>query len=366
MAAVHLMRAATGRDRHHQGRGQLPRPPRRRAGVRVPRARRRRTRRAAAVGARARRRRRRPSPRSTHVVPFGRLDAVRRVLLDHPGEIAGMIIEPVMMNIGVVPPPPGYLDALAALLHTHGALLTFDEVKTGLTIAPGGATERFGVVPDIVCLAKALGGGVPCGAIGGTAEVMEPDRRRDVRAGRHVQRQPADDGRGQGDAARGAHAGRVRATSTTCARSSSSGPTTRSAATTCPATSARTGPRARSCSRRRASATTATSAATTPATATPTGCTSTTAACSCRRGGRWSSGRCRSSTPPTTSPRVAQNLERFARDLAPLTVECVVSPARHHALVWVSRHDGTAASVRRRDAGGRCRRGRRGPSSTTP
>jgi glutamate-1-semialdehyde 2,1-aminomutase len=108
----------------------------------------------------------------THVVPFGRLDAVRRVLLAHPGEIAGMIIEPVMMNIGVVPPPAGYLEALAGLLHTHGALLTFDEVKTGLTIAPGGATERFGVVPDIVCLAKALAGGVPCGAVGGSAEVM--------------------------------------------------------------------------------------------------------------------------------------------------------------------------------------------------
>jgi glutamate-1-semialdehyde 2,1-aminomutase len=109
----------------------------------------------------------------THVVPFGRLDAVRRVLLDHPGEIAGMIIEPVMMNIGVIPPPPGYLGGLADLLHDHGALLTFDEVKTGLTIAAGGATERFGVVPDIICLAKALGGGVPCGAVGGTAEVME-------------------------------------------------------------------------------------------------------------------------------------------------------------------------------------------------
>jgi glutamate-1-semialdehyde 2,1-aminomutase len=83
-----------------------------------------------------------------------------------------MIIEPVMMYIGVVPPPAGDLEALAGLLHTHGALLTFDEVKTGLTIAPGGATERFGVVPDIVCLAKALAGGVPCGAVGGSAEVM--------------------------------------------------------------------------------------------------------------------------------------------------------------------------------------------------
>jgi glutamate-1-semialdehyde 2,1-aminomutase len=110
---------------------------------------------------------------STHVVPFGRLDAVRRILLAHPGEIAGMIIEPVMMNIGIVPPPPGYLQALADLLHAHGALLTFDEVKTGLAIAAGGAVERFGVVPDIVCLAKALGGGIPCGAIGGTAEVMQ-------------------------------------------------------------------------------------------------------------------------------------------------------------------------------------------------
>jgi glutamate-1-semialdehyde 2,1-aminomutase len=109
----------------------------------------------------------------THVVPFGRLDAVRQILLAHPGEVAGMIIEPVLMNIGVVPPPPGYLASLADLLHAHGCLLTFDEVKTGLTIAPGGATEHFGVVPDIVCLAKALGGGVPCGAIGGTAEVME-------------------------------------------------------------------------------------------------------------------------------------------------------------------------------------------------
>ena len=113
------------------------------------------------------------TPDLTHVVPFGRLDAVRRVLLDHPGQVAGMIIEPVMMNIGVVPPPPGYLEALAGLLRTHGALLTFDEVKTGLSIAPGGATELFGVVPDIVCLAKALGGGVPCGAVGGSFEVMQ-------------------------------------------------------------------------------------------------------------------------------------------------------------------------------------------------
>jgi glutamate-1-semialdehyde 2,1-aminomutase len=77
-----------------------------------------------------------------------------------------------MMNAGIIPPEPGYLAAVRDLLHAHGALLAFDEVKTGLTVGPGGATERYGVTPDIICLAKALGGGIPVGAIGGTAEVM--------------------------------------------------------------------------------------------------------------------------------------------------------------------------------------------------
>jgi glutamate-1-semialdehyde 2,1-aminomutase len=79
-----------------------------------------------------------------------------------------MIIEPIMMNIGIITPPDGYLLELRELLHRHGAYLTFDEVKTGFGVAPGGVIELFGVTPDIVCLAKALGGGVPCGAIGGT------------------------------------------------------------------------------------------------------------------------------------------------------------------------------------------------------
>jgi glutamate-1-semialdehyde 2,1-aminomutase len=77
-----------------------------------------------------------------------------------------------MMNAGIIPPDPGYLDGLRTLLHRHGALLTFDEVKTGFTTGPGGATARYGVVPDIVCLAKALGGGISVAAIGGTTEVM--------------------------------------------------------------------------------------------------------------------------------------------------------------------------------------------------
>ncbi len=110
--------------------------------------------------------------RLTVVVPFGDLEAVERAFLEHPGEIAGMIIEPAMMNIGIIEPPPGYLAALRALCHRFGAFLTYDEVKTGLSVAPGGMSDRSGVVPDIVCLAKALGGGLPCGAIGGTFEIM--------------------------------------------------------------------------------------------------------------------------------------------------------------------------------------------------
>ncbi len=106
------------------------------------------------------------------IVPFNDLAAVERVFDAHPGRIAGMIIEPMMMNAGIIPPAPGYLEGVRELTRRHGALLTFDEVKTGLVVAWGGATELFGVTPDIVCLAKALGGGVPCGAIGGTDDVM--------------------------------------------------------------------------------------------------------------------------------------------------------------------------------------------------
>jgi len=108
----------------------------------------------------------------TVVVPFGDLAAVERALIEHRDEIAGMIIEPIMMNIGLIPPPPGYLAALRELLHRHGSFLAYDEVKTGFSIAAGGAIEWSGVTPDLVCLAKGLGGGTPCGAIGGTPELM--------------------------------------------------------------------------------------------------------------------------------------------------------------------------------------------------
>jgi glutamate-1-semialdehyde 2,1-aminomutase len=110
--------------------------------------------------------------RLTLVASFNDLDSVARLLDEHRGEVAGMIIEPIMMNAGIILPEPGYLAGLRELLHEHGALLTFDEVKTGLTAGPAGAAGITGVVPDLVCLAKALGGGIAVAAVGGTAQVM--------------------------------------------------------------------------------------------------------------------------------------------------------------------------------------------------
>jgi len=109
----------------------------------------------------------------TSVVPFNDLEVTERVFAAHAGQVAGMLLEPVMMNAGIIPPEPGYLEGLAALTRRHGALLAFDEVKTGVTAAPGGATERYGVTPDIICLAKAIGGGLSTAAIGGSQTVMD-------------------------------------------------------------------------------------------------------------------------------------------------------------------------------------------------
>ncbi len=106
------------------------------------------------------------------IVSYNDLAAVERILADEGDRVAGMILEPIMMNSGVILPDEGYLASLRDLLHRHGALLAFDEVKTGVTIAPGGAVEWSGVTPDLVTLAKAIGGGIPISAIGGTEEVM--------------------------------------------------------------------------------------------------------------------------------------------------------------------------------------------------
>src|SRR3954451_3586016 len=106
----------------------------------------------------------------THAVHFN--DAANMERLIAEVQPACVIMEAAMMNLGVVRPEPGYLEAVREITRAAGVVLIFDEVKTGLTIAPGGATEKFGVTPDLVTLAKALGGGLPSGAIGGTEEVM--------------------------------------------------------------------------------------------------------------------------------------------------------------------------------------------------
>ena len=106
------------------------------------------------------------------IVPFNDLKALDAAFSRHPDEFAALIVEPAMMNVGIALPDAGYLEAAKEIVHRHGALLIFDEVKTGVTIAPGGASERFGVKPDIVALAKAIGGGLPCGAVGGREDVM--------------------------------------------------------------------------------------------------------------------------------------------------------------------------------------------------
>jgi glutamate-1-semialdehyde 2,1-aminomutase len=109
----------------------------------------------------------------TLIATFNDLASVERLLSEHQDRVAGMIIEPVMMNAGIIKPAPGYLKDLKTLLHKHHALLTFDEVKTGLTVGPGGVTRQEDVQPDLITLAKSLGGGVSVAAIGGTQEVME-------------------------------------------------------------------------------------------------------------------------------------------------------------------------------------------------
>jgi glutamate-1-semialdehyde 2,1-aminomutase len=109
----------------------------------------------------------------TVVVPFNDADAVEQLFDERGGDIACLIMEPVMMNIGVVVPEPGYLEAVSKLCTKHGVVLIFDEVKSGATIAEGGAIERYGVEPDLACFAKAIGGGTPAAAFGGKASVMD-------------------------------------------------------------------------------------------------------------------------------------------------------------------------------------------------
>ena len=170
MDAVHLMRAITGRDLiikfegayhgHHdsvmvsvwneEGLGSIKRPKSLASGNGIPQA----------------------MVDLTLIATFNDLEVVNQLFAENEGKVAGVILEPVLQNCGILLPEAGFLQGLRDLTRRHGALLAFDEVKTGLTVGKGGATRRFGVQADIVCLAKALGGGLPISAIGGTEEVM--------------------------------------------------------------------------------------------------------------------------------------------------------------------------------------------------
>jgi len=110
---------------------------------------------------------------ATLVAPYNDVDAARRVFAEHGARIAAYLVEPVAGNMGCVPPAEGYLDELRELCDAHGTLLIFDEVITGYRVGLGGAQGVYGVRPDLTCLGKIIGGGLPVGAYGGRAEIME-------------------------------------------------------------------------------------------------------------------------------------------------------------------------------------------------
>jgi glutamate-1-semialdehyde 2,1-aminomutase len=109
----------------------------------------------------------------TIVLPFNDVEAVNAAFAANKNQIAGIIVEPVPGNAGLYLPKPGYLEFLREITKANGALLIFDEVMTGFRLAPGGAQERFGVTPDLTCLGKIIGGGLPVGAFGGRADIMD-------------------------------------------------------------------------------------------------------------------------------------------------------------------------------------------------
>ena len=165
MDAIHLARAATGRDvvlkiegsyhGHHDAVMVSVRPPLDQLGERGVAA-------SVPFGA--------GHPHAvselTRAIPFNDADILESVLEEMGDQVAALILEPAMMNITIVGPRPGYLERVRELTARHGVVLVFDEVKTGATIAAGGAVERYGVRPDVVCLAKAIAGGYPSGAVG--------------------------------------------------------------------------------------------------------------------------------------------------------------------------------------------------------
>src|ERR671911_941004 len=114
----------------------------------------------------------RGTARDTTVLPYNDLEAVQDLFAREGEEFAAIILEPVAGNMGCVPPERGYLEGLREITARYGTVLIFDEVMTGFRLARGGAQERFGVTPDLTCLGKIIGGGLPVGAYGGKREIM--------------------------------------------------------------------------------------------------------------------------------------------------------------------------------------------------
>ncbi|MEM6425036.1 MAG: glutamate-1-semialdehyde 2,1-aminomutase [Cyanobacteria bacterium P01_D01_bin.128] len=110
---------------------------------------------------------------NTLTAPYNDLEAVKKLFAEHPGEISGVILEPVVGNSGFVVPDMSFLQGLRDITREEGALLVFDEVMTGFRIAYGGAQEKFGITPDLTTLGKIIGGGLPVGAYGGRRDIME-------------------------------------------------------------------------------------------------------------------------------------------------------------------------------------------------
>ena len=111
--------------------------------------------------------------RDTISLPFNDIDILEKALNDRGHEIAAVILEPIMGNMGVIPPQDGFLQDVRNLTRKHDVLLIFDEVITGFRVALGGAQERYGIMPDLTCLGKIIGGGLPVGAYGGRKEIMD-------------------------------------------------------------------------------------------------------------------------------------------------------------------------------------------------
>ena len=140
------------------------------------------------------------------VATFNDLETVDLRFKQNPGEIAAIILEPIMMNVGLCMPQAGFLEGLREMATKNGALLIFDEVKTGAKLGWGGASEYFGVKPDMICLAKSIGGGLPLAAFGASTIGHGSDLATQGVSRRHLQHQSGVDGGWPGDLPRSAHA----------------------------------------------------------------------------------------------------------------------------------------------------------------